>query len=98
MVTLIYIHTVLLYLSSTIILHWVRYKESHQNQHTTPCTNPVQNQTAYHMHIPYLSVLKLGSNTRRGSNICRVVQQKERNKHLGLFKRQVPKLLKFNKP
>ena len=43
--------------------------------------------------ISYLSVLKPGSNTRRGSNIRRVVQQNERNKCLGLFKRQVPKLL-----
>ena len=30
---------------------------------------------------------------RRGSNICRVVQQNERNKRLGPFKCQVPKLL-----
>ena len=43
--------------------------------------------------IPYLSVLKSGSNTHRGSNICQVVQQNERNKPLGLFKRRVPKLL-----
>ena len=45
------------------------------------------------VHIPYLSILKPGSNTCRGSNICQVVQQNERNKCLGLFKRRVPKLL-----
>ena len=44
-------------------------------------------------YVPYLSVLKPGSNTRRSSNIHRVVQQNERNKHLGLFKCRVPKLL-----
>ena len=44
-------------------------------------------------NIPYLSVLKPDSNTCRGSNICRVVQQNERNKRLGPFKRRVPKLL-----
>ena len=43
--------------------------------------------------LPYLSVLKPGSNTRRGSNIRWVVQQNERNKHLGPFKCRVPKLL-----
>ena len=43
--------------------------------------------------IPYLSILKPGSNARRGSNIRRVVQQNEWNKYLGLFKRRVPKLL-----
>ena len=43
--------------------------------------------------VPYLSILKLGSNTRRGSNICQVVQQNERNNRLGPFKRWVPKLL-----
>ena len=43
--------------------------------------------------LPYLSVLKPGSNTRRGSNICWVVEQNEKNKHLGLFKRWVPELL-----
>ena len=43
-------------------------------------------------YIPYLSVLKSGSNTRRGSNIHREVQQNERNKRLGPFKRWVPKL------
>ena len=37
--------------------------------------------------IPYLSVLK------PGSNICQVVQQNERNKRLGPFKRRVPKLI-----
>ena len=31
----------------------------------------------YEMYIPYLSVLKSGSYTRRGSNIRRVVQQNE---------------------
>ena len=45
------------------------------------------------IHILYLSELKPGSNTRRGSNIRRIVQQNERNKHLGPFKHQVPKLL-----
>ena len=43
--------------------------------------------------VPYLSVLKPGSNTCRGSNIRGVVQQNERNKCLGLFKCRVPKLL-----
>ena len=43
-------------------------------------------------NLPYLSVLNLGSNTRRGSNIRRVVHQNERNKHQGPFKRRVPKL------
>ena len=42
--------------------------------------------------IPYLSVLKPGSYTCRGSNICRVVQQNEGNKCLGPFKRRVSKL------
>ena len=45
------------------------------------------------LKVPYLSVLKPGSNTHRGSNIRRVVQQNERNKRLGSFKRRVPKLL-----
>ena len=44
-------------------------------------------------YVPYLSVLKPGSNTRRGSNICWVVQQNESNKRLGTLKRWVPKLL-----
>ena len=43
--------------------------------------------------IPYLSILKPGSYTRRGSNICRIVQQNERNKCLGPFKCRVSKLL-----
>ena len=43
--------------------------------------------------VPYLSVLKPGSNARRGSNIHQVVQQNERNKRLGPFKHRVPKLL-----
>ena len=43
--------------------------------------------------IPYLSVLKPGANTHRGSTTHQVVQQNERNKCLGPFKRQVPKLL-----
>ena len=49
----------------------------------------------YHMSIllPYLSVLKPGSNTCRGSNTRWVVQQNERNKRLDLFKRRVSKLL-----
>ena len=37
--------------------------------------------------------IKAGPNTCRGSNICRVVQQNERYKHLGPFKCRVPKLL-----
>ena len=46
-------------------------------------------------YILYLSVLKLGSNTGRGSNILRVVQQNKINNYkcLGLFKRRVPTLL-----
>ena len=47
-----------------------------------------------HTYIPYLSVLNLGSNTRRGSSIRQVLQQNERNKCLGPFKHQMPKLLK----
>ena len=43
--------------------------------------------------LPYLSVLKPGSNTGRGSNIHQVVQQNERNKLLGPFKCQVSTLL-----
>ena len=43
--------------------------------------------------VPHLSVLKPGSDICRGSNICQVVQQYERNKCLGLFKCRVPKLL-----
>ena len=43
--------------------------------------------------MPYLSVLKPGSYTCRGSNIRWVVQQNERNKYLGPFKCQVQKLL-----
>ena len=49
-----------------------------------------------HIDIPYilyLSILKLGTYTHKGSNICRVVQQSEWNKYLGLFKRWVPKLV-----
>ena len=42
-----------------------------------------------HVH----TILKPGSNTRRGSNIRRIVQQNERNKCLGPFKRRVPKLI-----
>ena len=51
------------------------------------------------LNIPHLSILKLRSNTHRdsiymqGLNICWVVQQNERNKCLGPFKRRVPKLL-----
>ena len=45
------------------------------------------------MYVPYLSVLKPGWYTRRGSNIHRVVQQNEWNKCLGQLKRRVPKLL-----
>ena len=49
--------------------------------------------THKYIYIPYLSVSKPGSNTGRGSNICRVVQQNERNKCLGPFKFWVPTLL-----
>ena len=49
--------------------------------------------STHEMYLPYLSVLKSGSYTCRGSNIHWVVQQNERNKHLGSFKHQVPKLL-----
>ena len=58
--------------------------------HTIHATHPKH---TIHIYIPYLSVLKLGSNTRRGSIICQVVQQNKRNKRLGPFKRRVPKLL-----
>ena len=44
-------------------------------------------------YIPYLSILKPGSNTRKSSNICWVVQQNERNKFLSPFKCRMPKLL-----
>ena len=44
------------------------------------------------INLPYLSVLKPCSYTRRGSNICQVVQQNEGNKCLGPFKCQVSKL------
>ena len=44
------------------------------------------------LYVPYLSVLKPASYTRRGSNICRVVQQNEGNKCLGPFKCRVSKL------
>ena len=47
-------------------------------------------------HILYLSILKPGSNTHRGSNIHRVVQQNEWNKRLGPFKCRVPKLLNLS--
>ena len=43
-------------------------------------------------HLPDLSVLKLGSNRCRGSNIRQVVQQNEGNKCLGPFKSWVSKL------
>ena len=43
--------------------------------------------------VPYLSIVKLGSYTRRGSHICWVVQQNEWNKCMGPFKCRVPKLL-----
>ena len=42
--------------------------------------------------VLYLSVIKPGSYTRRGSTICRVVQQNEGNKCLVPFKRRVSKL------
>ena len=42
-----------------------------------------------HVH----TILKPGSNTRRGSNIHRTVQQNEGNKCLGPFKCRVPKLI-----
>ena len=44
------------------------------------------------LNVPYLSILKLGLSTCRGSNIHQVVQQNERNQHLGPFKCRVPKL------
>ena len=44
------------------------------------------------MYILYLSVLKPGSYTHRGSNRRRVVQQYEGNKCLGPFKHRVSKL------
>ena len=49
--------------------------------------------TRFNVYISYLSVLKLGSNTCKGSNICWVVQQDETNKYTGPFKYRVPKLL-----
>ena len=65
--------------------------------HTMTCTIVQCNvHTCVYNHctyVPYLSVLKPGSNTCRGSKIRRVVQQNERNKRLGLFKCRVPKLL-----
>ena len=47
----------------------------------------------YQNLLPYLSVLKPGSYTRRGLNIHWVVQQNEWNKCLDPFKHRVPKLL-----
>ena len=47
----------------------------------------------FYIYILYLSILKSGSYTRRGSNIHRVVQQNEWNERLGPFKCRVPKLL-----
>ena len=44
----------------------------------------------YYYKVLCLSILKPGSYTCRGSNICRVVQKLE---HLGLLKCRVPKLL-----
>ena len=41
----------------------------------------------YIIYVPYLSILKPGSNIRW------VMQWNERNKRLGPFKRRVPKLL-----
>ena len=43
--------------------------------------------------LPYLSVLKLGSYTHRGSNMQQIAQQDEWNKCLGLFRCWVLKLL-----
>ena len=45
------------------------------------------------VHVPYFSTLKPGSYTHKGLNMHQVVQHNERNKHLGPFKHQVPKLL-----
>ena len=44
-------------------------------------------------YVLYLSILKLGLYTCRGSNIYWVVQQNEWNKYMGPFKHWVPKLL-----
>ena len=44
-------------------------------------------------YVLYLSILKLGLYTCRGSNIHWVVQLNEWNKYLGPFKHWVPKLL-----
>ena len=44
-------------------------------------------------YVPYLSIIKLGLYTCRGSNIHWVVQQNDWNKYLGPFKHWVPKLL-----
>ena len=54
---------------------------------------PIAYVCLYMYKVPYLYVLNPGSNTRSGSNICRVVQQNERNRRLGSFKCWVPKLL-----
>ena len=45
------------------------------------------------IQVSYLSVLKPGSYTHRGSTIHRVVQQNEQNKRLGPFNHWVPKFL-----
>ena len=47
--------------------------------------------------VPYLSVLKPGSNTRRGSNILRVVQYNERINAWARLNAGA-KVVKFNKP
>ena len=60
---------------------------------TTELLKNVIQKTVVLGYIPYLSVLKPGSNTHRDSNICRVVQQHQRNKCLGPFKCRVQKLL-----
>ena len=80
-----YIHTIM---HARRVTHTYVHSESHI--HTHACTQAYMHEYTY---IPYISVLKPGSSTCRGSNICRVVQQNERNKCLGPFKCQVPKLL-----
>ena len=50
----------------------------------------------FKVYIPYLSILKQGSYTHRGSNLRRVVQQNEGNKRLGSFKHRVSKFNLIN--
>ena len=77
-------------IASYSVVHVVKARAKSNNvivSKSLLCASIVQDQ------ILYLSVLKPGSNTRRGSNIRRVEQQNERNKCLGSFKRRVSKLL-----